>query len=74
VGVEQILLETVRALPPEKQQELLDFAEFLAHRSSVKQPRHSIKGLCADLNIDIRSETIDEARREMWGGFPREDI
>jgi hypothetical protein len=34
----------------------------------------SAAGLWADLDVDINSEDIDEARREMWGNFPREDI
>ena len=38
------------------------------------QPLKSAYGLWADLNIDISAEDIDEARREMWGNFPREDI
>jgi hypothetical protein len=36
------------------------------------QPLESAYGLWADLNIDISAEDIDEARREMWGNFPRE--
>jgi len=31
-------------------------------------------GLWADLDIGITDEDIDEARREMWGNFPRDDI
>jgi hypothetical protein len=38
------------------------------------EPLKSAYGLWADLNIDISAEDIDEARREMWGNFPREDI
>ena len=29
MGIEQAVLEKLRALPPEKQQEVLDFVEFL---------------------------------------------
>ena len=35
-------------------------------------PRKSLRGLWRDL--DITEEDIAEARREMWGDFPREDI
>jgi hypothetical protein len=38
----------------------------------TKQPLKSSLGLCADLNISISKEEIDEARREMWASFPRE--
>jgi hypothetical protein len=31
-------------------------------------------GLCADLGPAPSAEEIDEARREMWAGFPRDDI
>ena len=41
---------------------------------SKKTPKRSLLGLWADLNVDISAEDIDEARREMWGNFPREDI
>jgi len=35
-------------------------------------PRKSLRGLWRGL--DITEEDIAEARREMWGSFPREDI
>lgn len=40
----------------------------------VKQPkpRKSLRGLWR--GVDITEEDISEARREMWGNFPREDI
>lgn len=72
--IEQMVLERLRGLPPEKQQEVLDFVEFLYHKSSPKQPRRSLMGLWADLGVKITEEDIAEARREMWGNFPREDI
>lgn len=68
----QTLLETVRSLPPEKQQEVLDFAEFLRQKTTSKQPRRSLKDLWADFDIQIREEDIAQARQEMWGNFPRE--
>ncbi len=74
MSVEQILLDNWRVLPPEKQQEVLDFVEFLQLKSIPKRPRRSIKGLCSDLNIHITESDIAEARQELWGNFPREDI
>jgi hypothetical protein len=35
-------------------------------------PRKSLRGLWRGL--DITAQEIAEARREMWGSFPREDI
>jgi hypothetical protein len=74
VNIEQAVVEKLRVLPVEKQREVLDFAEFL-QRKSVPQPprrRHNPIGLCADLEVDITEEDIAEARREMWGNFPRD--
>ena len=39
-----------------------------------KKPKKSLYGLCADLGPAPSAEEIDEARREMWGNFPRDDI
>jgi Protein of unknown function (DUF2281) len=72
VNIEQSIIENLRQLPLEKQQEVLDFSEFLRQKTTPKQSRRSIKGLCADLNIHTTEEDIAEARREMWGNFPRE--
>lgn len=72
--IEQTVLTKLRALPPDKQQEVLDFVEFLEQKNGAKPPRRSLKGLWADLGVEITEEDIAEARREMWGNFPREDI
>jgi hypothetical protein len=37
-----------------------------------KKPRRSLLGIWE--GVDVSEEDIDEARREMWGNFPREDI
>ncbi|HJY82563.1 MAG TPA: DUF2281 domain-containing protein [Candidatus Binatia bacterium] len=74
MSIEQSVLEKMQTLPPDKQQEVLDFVEFLQHKSSAKQPRRSLKGLWADLGVDITEEDIAEVRKEMWKDFPREDI
>ena len=75
MAIEQTVLEKLRILPPEKQQEVLDFVEFLEQRqSSLKRPRRPWIGIASDLSVDLTEEDIAEARREMWGNFPREDI
>lgn len=68
--VEQQVLEKLRNLPPEKQQEVLAFVNQL--EVSGQRPRRSLKGLFANLNIKVSESDIDEARREMWGTFPRD--
>jgi hypothetical protein len=71
--IEQQVVEKLRVLPPEKQQEVLDFVDSLKEKNGgPKKPRRSLLGLWADLNIHITEEDIAEARREMWGNFPRD--
>ncbi len=72
--IEQTLLEAVRALPPEKQKELLEHAGRLRSATSSKKPFQSIKGLWAGMGISVSSEEFDELRREVWKDFPREDL
>jgi hypothetical protein len=57
VSIEEAIPEKVRALPPEKQSELLAL---------------SPEGLWAEFDIDISAEDIAALRREMWENFPRE--
>jgi hypothetical protein len=74
MSIEEAVMEKLRNLPVDKQQEVLDFVEFLSTKKGQPRPRRSLKGLCADLNVQITEADIDEARREMWGNFPRKDI
>jgi len=67
--IEQAVIEKLRALPVEKQREVLDFVEFLQRKSAPKPPLRSLKGLWADLKIDITQDDIAEARREMRGNL-----
>ena len=59
---------------PDKQKEVLDFVETLEKNAGATRHRRSLKGLWADLGVEVSSEDIAETRREMWGGFPREDV
>jgi hypothetical protein len=72
MSIEEQVVEKLRELPPEKQKEVLDFVDFLKEKNGPKKPRRSLLGLWADLNINITEEDIAEARREMWGNFPRD--
>jgi hypothetical protein len=73
MSLEEAILEKVRALPPEKQEEVLKFADAL-NVPGQQKPRRDPEGLWADFDIDISEEDIAELRREMWKNFPREDI
>lgn len=69
---EEVLLEKFKVLPVNRQQELLDFAEFLESKEAVKSPRRSLEGIWANLDVNVSEEDIREVRQEMWKNFPRE--
>ena len=73
MSVEQAILEAVRALPADKQKQLLDHANRLRQDTPSKKPFKSVKGLWSDLGITLSAEEIEENQREMWESFPRGD-
>jgi len=73
MSLEEAILEKVRALPPEKQEQVLKFADSLSV-PGWKKPLRDPGGLWADVGIDVSEEDIADLRREMWKNFPREDI
>jgi len=74
MAVEEIILECVRTLPPSQQEKVREFAEQLRQQSQPAVPLKSLEGLWSRYSFDLTDEDITEARREMWGTFPREDI
>ena len=74
MSLEQAILEAVRALPADKQLEILNHAAQLRDESVRKKPFKTVKGLWADLGISLSREEIEKNQREMWSNFPREDI
>jgi hypothetical protein len=73
MDIPQAVLEKLRILPPEKQQEVLDFAEFLNLKHvPTKRLRRDWIGTASDLSVELTEEAMAEARREMWESFPRE--
>jgi hypothetical protein len=74
MSLEQAILEAVRALPVEKQQEVLSHAARLCAEAAKKRPFKSVKGLWAGLGISLSASEIEENQRDMWSNFPREDI
>ena len=73
-GIAESIAQKVKSLPTVKQQEVLDFVEFLRWQFSGKQPRRRVRGLWSDLGVEVTEKDIAQARREMWGSFPREDV
>ena len=74
MSLEEAILEAVRALPAEKQREVLNHAARLRDEAGRKIPLKSVRGLWADLGISLSSEEIEENQRGMWRNFPREDV
>jgi hypothetical protein len=74
MSLEKAILEAVRALPPEKQLEILNHAAKLRDEAGGKSPFKSVRGLWADLGISLSKEEIEDNQREMWRNFPREDV
>lgn len=72
--VEQAILDAVRSLPLDKQQELLSHANRLRDEAAPQRPFRSIKGLLSGRGISISAEDIDEVRSTMWKNFPSKDI
>ena len=59
---EKLLL--IKSIVPEIERELV----------VLPLPRKSLWGLCADFGIAPSAADIDEARREEWANFPRDDF
>jgi hypothetical protein len=72
MSIEELVIEKLRGLPPDQKREVLHFVEFLQEKKDAKQPLQSLHGLWADLGVEISEKDIADARREMWGTFPRE--
>ncbi len=72
--IEEAVLERLKELPRDKQLEVLEFAKSLRReqQNTPGKPLRSLEGIWAGLNVKITEEDIAEARREMWGNFPRD--
>jgi hypothetical protein len=65
MSIEQEVIEKLRALPADKQSEVLAFVESLQEQAPAGSPPRSLRGLWADLDLVIIDEDLAEARREM---------
>lgn len=75
----ETILDLVKRLTPGQKLQLIeavipDLEEPLRLAEEAPKPLRSLYGLWKNLNIEVSTEDIDEARRELWGQFPREDI
>ncbi len=71
--LDQAIAERVRKLPPSQKREVLRFVDGLGSRQTPETGA-SLLGIWADLDIVPTADEISEARREMWGQFPREVV
>lgn len=65
-----ILIEELS--PLEKLKLIEKLSVSLEQNVRPQKPRKSLYGIWK--GVSISAEEIDEARQEMWGNFPREDI
>ncbi len=71
MSLEQAILDAVRALPAEKQQEILSHAARLRDESVKRRPFKSVKGLWANLGISLSADEIEQNQNDMWKNFPK---
>jgi hypothetical protein len=72
MSLEQIITVSDTLSPLEKVRLVEHVMNSLKSDIEPKTPRTLLYGLWDGVNIS--SEDIDEARKQMWGTFPREDI
>ena len=70
--VKELVLEDLEKLPVVKQEEVLDFVQFLKAKQTKRKPRRSLQGSLAHLNIVWTEEDMRQARNEMWRGYTRD--
>jgi hypothetical protein len=70
--ITELVAEKLRQLPAEKQQEVLNYVESLSKDKGSGNRLTSLEGIWAHLGFNITADDIAEARREMWGKFPRD--
>jgi hypothetical protein len=80
VGCVQIeeLMERIRRLPAAQRKLLDEMVRSLEEspRAPPEQPKalQPVRGLLRDLGPAPSAAEIEDARRELWAGFPREDL
>jgi hypothetical protein len=70
--LEEAVIDNLRNLPLDKQQELLAFAQFLRQRTQAPEPQPHLRGLWD--GVHIGEDDISDVRREMWSNHPRENL
>ena len=70
------VLDLLRKLPPRERLKVIAKAlpEIDQDLGEVRSPRISLLGLWKNYGPALTKEEIDQARKEMWDNFPREDF
>jgi hypothetical protein len=68
------VIEKIQSLTPDQQREVINLIDALSNSNTNKHHRRSLMGMFSHLNIHITEDDMAEARREMWGKFPREAL
>lgn len=74
MSVAESVTEKIQSLTPDQQREVMSLIDALAESNTNQHHRRSLMGMFSDLNIHITEDDIAEAKREMWGKFPREAL
>lgn len=72
VSTAELIAQKTSVLSPERQQEVLDFVEFLELRELPQGTLRGLDGLWQ--GFDLSPDDLDQARRELWGDFPRAGV
>jgi hypothetical protein len=69
------VLDMLRKLPPRERLKVIAKAlpEIDQDLAAAHQPRVSLLGLWKNSGFSLSKEEIDQARKEMWAKFSRED-
>ncbi len=71
--VEEIAAKAA-TLPVEQQRKVLEVVETLATQAAQPRMRRSVFGDLEHLGVDVSEQDIEEARRERWRGYMKEDM
>ncbi len=74
MSVAESVIEKIQSLTPDQQREVINLIDALAKANTTRRHRRSLMGMFSHLHIHITEDDIAEARREMWGKFPREAL
>lgn len=58
---EEVLLQKIKVLPPDLKQRAIEFVDSLQDETQKKNLRVSLKGIWADMNVNITEEDVREA-------------